>query len=414
MKFRLSLMYFAIFSFVGVHMPFWPVWLKSRGIDAAGIAALTALSFALKIVVTPWVSKRVDISGRKREAVIWLAFGLLAGCLLFNFTHGFIQILLLTTLAFASWSPIMSLVESITMVNAKACKLDYGRIRIWGSISFMVVAIFSGRLLAGFGEPVLLWSVIVAAALLFSAALLLPRTPPSAARPVGSLLPSTPPAAGSRPFVRSKWFLGFMMSAILIQGSHAAYYTFASIHWRDIGLHDETVGLLWGISLAAEIAFFAFGRPIVDRIGPINVIVLGGLAAALRWVFIGATADPFLLVPAQLLHALSFGASHFAAVRLISDRVDDSLSATGQGLYSAYVMGLGMGVFVLSSGPLYTAFGQHSFYLMSLVAAVGAAVMLATRRLDLVRISPHAPVVDPAGVAEAAVTNVVVSSSSRA
>jgi len=165
MKARLSFIYFAMFSFIGIHMPFWPVWLKSRGIDAVGIAALSALSFALKIVITPMVSKRVDASGAKREAVVWLAFGLLAGCCLFTFTHGFLQIFLLTTLAFTCWSPIMALAESITTVAAKAQKLDYGRIRLWGSISFILVAVAAGQLLAGRSPDWILWLTLLGFAL---------------------------------------------------------------------------------------------------------------------------------------------------------------------------------------------------------------------------------------------------------
>ncbi len=381
MKTRLSLLYFSMFAFIGIHMPFWPVWLKSRGIDTVGIAALTALSFVLKIVVTPMVSKYVDTTGDKRKAVVWLASGLMLGCSLFYFTHGFVQIFLLTTLAFASWSPIMALAESITTVAAKAQKLDYGRIRLWGSISFLLVASFSGKLLQAFGEQVLLWAIVAATVLLWLAALALPRST-TPARAVGSK-----PTVSNSPFFQSKWFVVFLIATMLIQGSHAAYFTFASIHWRGHGLSDQAVGLLWGASLVAEVVFFAFGRSVVDRMGAVNVILLGGVAAAVRWAVIGITGDPLLLALAQLLHAFSFGASHFAAIRIISEKVDDSLSASGQGLYSAFIMGLGMGIFVLASGPLYAALGSGVFYVMSLVAVIGVATMAAARWLNMAHIS---------------------------
>lgn len=394
MKARLGFFYFAIFTFIGIHMPFWPVWLKSRGIDAVGIAALSALSFGLKIVVTPWVSRRVDASGRKREAMRWLAFALLASCCLFTFTHGFAQIFVITTLAFTVWSPIMSLGESITTVLAKAQRLDYGRIRLWGSVSFMLVAIASGRMLEVFGEQVLLWAIGTAALMLWVACLAMPADARTAA---------ARPAASNTPFLRSRWFVGFILATMLIQGSHGAYYTFASIHWRDIGLSDQTVGLLWGTSLVSEVLFFTFGRPLVDKLGPMNVLLLGGVAAALRWAAICLTGNPLLLALAQLLHAASFGASHFAAIRLISERVDDSLSASGQGLYSAYVMGLGMGVFVLASGPLYQSLGAGAFLAMSLVALAGVAVLSLTRCQALARIEPQAarPAVAQSGAAAA-------------
>lgn len=382
MKARLSFIYFAMFGFVGIHMPFWPVWLKSRGIDAMGIAALTALSFALKIVVTPWVSRRVDGGGSRRQVIRWLTLGLLLGVLLFPLTSGFVQIFALTTLAFACWSPVMALAESLTMSHAKARKLDYGRIRLWGSVAFMVVVSLSGRLLSGLGEPVLLWAIGAAAAVLCVAAWVLPAD-----------LPAAPHAPGARPqgasaaFWRSPWFVGFLLATTLIQGSHAAYYAFASIHWRQHGLGDGTIGLLWGMSLAAEIAFFAFGKPVVDRMGPVQVLLLGGLAAALRFTVIGMTANPAWIGLAQGLHALSFGASHFAAMRLIAERVDEGLSATGQGLYSAFNMGVGMGLFVLLSGPLYAQLGAGVFVVMAGFAMLGTAVMAWVRSQTLTRIT---------------------------
>jgi PPP family 3-phenylpropionic acid transporter len=278
----------------------------------------------------------------------------------------------------------MSLAESITTVAAKQHQLDYGRIRLWGSIAFMIVATVAGKLLAVFGTDVVLYSLVGTSALLFVAALLLPATP-APKRPAAAVVGK--PAVSNRQFLSSQWFLGFLLATMLIQGSHAAYYVFATIHWRAQGLSDQMVGLLWGISVFSEIGFFAFGKRVVDRLGPINTIVLGGVAAALRWTVIGFTVNPVALGAVQLLHAVSFGASHFAAIRLISEKVDDQLSATGQGLYSAFIMGIGMGVFVLMSGPLFQAFGHQAFYLMSAVAVLGTGVMLAVRRLSFDRIT---------------------------
>lgn len=367
LKSRLSLIYFAMFAFIGIHMPFWPVWLKSKGMSPTAIALLTALSFALKIVFTPLVSKAVDRSGRRRQAIVLLACGLFAGFLVFFVVDGFWAILFLTTLTFACWSPIMSLAESLTTVTAKERGFDYGKIRLWGSVGFMVVAVSSGRLLAHYGEAVLLWSICTAAGLLFVASLLLPKVE-SGARKSSN--------AGVGVFFRSRWFVIFLLATTLVQGSHAAYYTFASIHWRAQGLSDGSIGLLWGASVAVELLFFAFGKGLLARLGPVRVIALGGVAAALRWVAIGMTANVGLLLAAQCLHALSFGAGHFAAMRIITEKVDAALSSTAQGIYSAFSMGIGMGVFVMLSGPLYGAVQGSVFIAMGIVALLGTICMV--------------------------------------
>lgn len=365
-KTRLSLIYFSMFAFIGIHMPFWPVWLKSKGISPTGIALLTALSFALKIVFTPMVSKAVDRTGKRRQAIILLAFGLFAGFLVFFALDSFWPILLLTTLSFACWSPIMSLAESLTTVTARERGFDYGKIRLWGSVAFMIVAVFSGKLLERYGEPVLLWSICAAAGLMFVASVLLPAGDTNTRKSAN---------AGAAVFFRSRWFVTFLVAATLIQGSHAAYYTFGSIHWRAQGLSDQAIGLLWGGSVAVEVVFFAFGKSLLGRLGAVRVIALGGVAAALRWLIIGATANLYLLLAAQCLHALSFGACHFAAMRIITEKVDPALSSTAQGIYSAFSMGIGMGIFVLLSGPMYGALQGMVFVVMGVVALAGTACM---------------------------------------
>lgn len=376
-KTRFSLIYFSMFSFIGIHMPFWPVWLESKGISASGISALTALSFALKIIFTPIVSKVVDRSGKRRQAIIILTLGLFSCFLVFFGINGFLPILLLTTLSFACWSPVMSLAESLATVTAKEHKFDYGKVRLWGSVGFMVVAIFSGNLLERFGEAALLWSICSAAGLLFISSCLLPKV---------SALTGTNEDANTAIFFNSKWFVCFLIATTLVQGSHAAYYTFGSIYWRAEGLSDQVIGVLWGCSVAVEVIAFAFGRTLLMQLGSINVLILGSIAAAFRWLIIGATDNIILLLLAQCLHALSFGACHFAAMRIITDKVAKSLSSTAQGIYSAFSMGIGMGLFVLISGPMYSLFESYTFFFMSAVALLGTGSLFSLKKMEIKKI----------------------------
>lgn len=378
-KIRFGFIYFSMFSFIGIHMPFWPVWLEYKGISPTGIAVLTAISFALKIIFTPAISKIVDRTGQRRKTLIILAFGLFASIIVFSQTDSFIPILLLTIFSFACWSPIMSLAESLATITSKEQKFDYGKIRLWGSVGFMVVVIFSGKLLEDFDESALLWSICGAAGLLFISSCLLPKVPISMVKSQ---------EVNTSIFFKSKWFIYFLIATTLIQGSHAAYYTFGSIHWRAEGLSDQIIGMLWGSSVAVEVMVFAYGRALLSRIGSVNVLIIGGIAAACRWLVIGSTDNLVLLLIAQCLHALSFGACHFAAMRIITDKVDVSLSSTAQGIYSAFSMGLGMGVFVLLSGPLYSVLLGSIFYVMSVISLLGTACLLLLRSVKMNEISP--------------------------
>ncbi|UFH50207.1 MFS transporter [Pseudomonas sp. KNUC1026] len=373
MKARLSFLYFSIFAFVGIHMPFWPVWLKAKGLDDTAIAFLTALSFALKVVVTPLMARHSDRHGSQHRLLAGLALGMLAGAVCFYWVDTLLGITLLTLFTFACWSPIMSLAETITLANAKERNLDYGRIRVWGSVAFLLVALMGGALIASLDKQGILTALVGTIALILVASVLLLPTGVPGAQPTNT-------EASLRPFLRSKGFMLFLLAASLIQGSHAVYFTFATLHWISEGLSASSIGALWAVSLAVELAFFFFGKPVVQRLGPINVLVLGGIAAAARWCLIGMSSNIAVLAVAQSLHAATFGASHFAAMLLIMGSVDKRLCATAQGLYSSAIMGLSMGVFVLLAGPLYATYGHAAFYVMAAAAAAGATLLWCARR----------------------------------
>lgn len=189
-----------------------------------------------------------------------------------------------------------------------------------------------------------------------------------------------------RPFLKSRWFIIFLISTTLIQGSHAFYYTFGSINWQKTGVSDEVIGFLWGISVASEIIFFLFGKKFISKIGFINIIILGGIAATCRWFAIGYFSNIFILMFFQLLQAISFAASHVAAISLIGEKVSKEISSTGQGLYSSFIMGIGMGCFVFLSEPIYQNFGSFSFYLMAGVSFLGIIMALLLKRTKLDKI----------------------------
>ncbi|QII72329.1 MFS transporter [Apibacter sp. B2966] len=379
MYFRFSFIYFCLFAFIGLHMPFWPVWLKSKDISILEISILTAITFALKIIVTPYVSKITDKNNSPRLSIILSCLGLFIFLFLFIITNSFYSILLVTLVAFSFWSPIMALIDGYTINTIKDSKYDYGKIRIWGSIANMIVAITSGKLIGTFGASKLLYFLIVISGLLLIASFILPKKKEEAYTQKNIKI-------SFRPFLKSRWFIIFLISTTLIQGSHAFYYTFGSINWQKTGVSDEVIGFLWGISVASEIIFFLFGKKFISKIGFINIIILGGIAATCRWFAIGYFSNIFILMFFQLLQAISFAASHVAAISLIGEKVSKEISSTGQGLYSSFIMGIGMGCFVFLSGPIYQNFGSFSFYLMAGVSFLGIIMALLLKRTKLDKI----------------------------
>lgn len=363
---RLALFYAAIFLLVGIQLPFWPVWLAGRGLSPAEIGVVLASALWVKVIANPLAGSLADRSGSRRGLMIALAAANLAGFLLFLPSYGFASLLTVNLVTSAAFSALLPLGDNLTLTIAYERKLDYGRMRVWGSISFIAASLGAGALLASRPSELVLVLLIGAASLNLLACLQLPAHSFTRAQAFGESWRRW------RRLLLDRRQLLFLAAATAIQASHSTYYAFGTLHWRSLGYSGRTIGWLWAEGVIAEIALFAFGAPLVSRLGPARLLVLGGLGGVVRWgLTAGAIALPSLLA-LQVLHALTFGAAHLAAMHFMARALPPELSATGQSLYSATVSGIGFGLVMAGSGPLYAAFGADSYLGMAALAGCGA------------------------------------------
>lgn len=372
MAVRLSLFYAAFFGLIGVYMPFWPVWLASRGLTPTEIGLLLALGAGVRVIAAPLIAGAADRTGRRRLPIIGLAAAALIAAAFFAPAHGFWPILGVTVVFTVAWSPVMPLGETLVNLAVRRHGLQYGPVRLWGSLAFIVAAMAGGRVLVGRPEDLVLWLVIGLVAATAATCALLPEAPAAA-------------DGGRRPPLRTvlanPGFLLFLAAAGLIQSAHGVYYGFGTLHWKTVGHSEAVIGALWAEGVIAEVVLFAFSGRIAKRFSPSSLILVGALAAVVRWTVTGLTDALPVLVVMQLLHALTFGATHLGAINFIMQRVPPALSATAMSLYGSVLAGLAMGASILVSGPLYAAFGGHAYLAMSGIGAVGAGLaLLLTRR----------------------------------
>ncbi len=369
---RLSLFYWCLFLVIGVYVPFWPVWLESRGMTTAEIGLLLAVGIWVKVFANPLVGHVVDRRGDRRRPMIALAGASLAFALLFATASGFWTLFLISGLFGFALSSLFPLSDNLTVRVAGERELQYGRIRLWGSISFIVAAILGGRVLEGRPEGWVLAMVLAAVAATWLSTFLLPdaRWPAQRGRTPSSL-----------PLLRNPVFLLFLAAASLIQSSHAVYYGFATLYWRSTGHSDATIGWLWAEGVVAEVVLFVFGGTLLARLGPVWLVAAAGLAGTLRWGVTGLTADFVPLFAVQALHAFTFAATHLGAVHFIARAAPPSLSASAQSIYSALGTGVGFGLTMPLAGYLYANFGGGAFLFMSMMtlAGAGCAALLARR-----------------------------------
>ena len=378
LSWRLGFLYAALFLVVGCYLPYMPVWLSWRTLNADQIAILLATPLYTRIVFTPVISFVADLLGSRRGIVIALAWGSLGSFILLWMSDGFWQMLLAIALLAVNWTTIMPLVETIAISGIRKSGIDYGRVRLWGSLTFIGASLTAGVVIQFWNAGTVLPLLMAATALLIFAAYLVPRDlePKRQGTPVRRLR-----LRHAFALARSPLFLLFLAAAAMIQGSHALLYAFGSLHWQAQGFSGGTIGALWSIGVIAEVALFAVSGRVVSHVGSTRLMVLAGASAILRWTVLGFDPPLWATGLVQTMHAMTFGATHLASIHFLTHAVPEDRAATAQGLYAAVVAGLVLGSVTVACGPLYETFGGQAYFAMMLIASIGtvAAALLGRR-----------------------------------
>jgi len=371
-------MFAAMFAAIGVILPFWPAWLESRGLMAVEIGVILAVSQWVKVIANPMVGAWVDRHRRRRLAMVVLAAVSWFGFAALMPLNGFWPVLLVALPASACMAALMPLSDSVALSLVRAGAGDYGRMRLWGSLTFMLTAVGAGTALELWSiQAVFPVAILVTLALTVWAAARLPadEVPKASARPAAVT------GQGWRRLLGDSRFLLFLGCGGLAQAAHAPYYSFSTLHWRAAGLSDTTIGLLWALGVVVEVALFAVGTRALARLGPMGLLTSAGLGGLLRWTVLALTTHPAALFAVQGLHALTFAAAHLGAMHFMARAVPVSHAVRAQGLYSALAMGALMGLGMLLSGWLYASVEGLVFLLATglSLASLVLGLVLASR-----------------------------------
>lgn len=387
---RLSAFYAAVFLVAGTKLPFLPVWLEWRGLTLAEISVVTAAPLFARIVITPVIALAADRWGDHRGALVLLAWVAMALLVVLTQAHGFPAILALTLLVAVAWTSIMPLAETVAMGGVRAQGLDYGRMRLWGSLSFIAASFAGGWAIVAAGPGAAVWLMAAGAVGTLAAAYLLPA---SSALEIAAKAKQPVTRADIWALVTSGRFVVFLIAVGLTQAAHAVFYTYGTVHWRAQGISAGWAGALWAIGVTVEIGLFAFSGAVVRWRGPAMLIALGGLAGVVRWSAMAFDPPLAALIVLQALHGVTYGATHIGAVHYITASVLPALAGTAQALYASVTAGIAMGLATLLAGQLYAASGALAYLAMAALSLVGLAAGVV-----LLRLGPSIPT-DPARAA---------------
>lgn len=359
----LATWYFFYFAFVGAFAPYFTLYLQDIGFTAWEIGVLMSVPQVMRLLAPNLWGWLADHLGRRALIVRVAAFFSLLGFAGFFLTRDYVPMLVAMALVWFFWSAALPLVEAMTLDHLAGHTERYGRIRLWGSVGFIVSVLAIGALLDHLPITALLWACLFILACVLASALPLPETKVGAggtAPPLGNLL--------KRPEVLALLAACFFMSV-----AHGPLYVFYSIHLVDHGYGKMAVGLFWSLGVLAEIGVFMF-MPRLMRLVSLRSILLASFAmAVLRFLLIGWAADsPVLLLFAQLLHGATFGAYHAGAVAVLIRWFAPQQQARMQGLYGSLSFGAGGMFGGLLSGEAWGSLGAGMTYTLAAgFAAIG-------------------------------------------
>ena len=370
-RLRIAIYYSCMFGMVGIFQPFFPVWLADRGLSAGEIGLLLSAGSFVRATANPLAARFADRRPERKPLLVWLCFGGIATACMMLLAYGFWPVLLLTLLHMAVQAPVNPLGENLILLNLRARRLDSGRLRAWGSAAFIATSMGFGAFLEGRSPDWMMYAFIGALVTVWLAAQRLPditATPSERGRPPMRHLLSSP------------LFLIFLACAASNMASHAVLTGFATIHWKAAGHSEGLIGFLWAVGVVAEIILFAFARPLLLRIGIPGMLLLGAACGMIRWTGTGATTELWLLVPMQMLHGFTFGATHLAGMTFIQRHISPPMSASAQALYASLGMGMAMGLTMAASGWLYAGLNGHAFWVMAGLSTLSLMLALVIRR----------------------------------
>lgn len=359
----LAIDYFTYFFAYSIFLPFWSIWLQGEGIDAEMIGLLLGIGLAARFLGSMFITPMVKEPAKLINALRILAALSLVFAIGFAFGSHWAWLLFVMIGFNLFFAPMVPLGDSLAGTWQKQFPFDYGSIRVWGSIAFIIGSSLMGTLASVWGHKSIMIGLVISCLALLLSAMLKPKI-----MPIGSPKADSVPKASIKQLIADKNVMRFLICVTLLQGAHAAYYGFASLFWKEAGYTDSIIGYLWSLGVVAEV--IVLSNKLFRRWSARNLLLLSAVSGIIRWSLMGTFTSLPVLVVVQILHSGTFTVCHLAAMRFISARKENEIIPL-QGVYSALAMGGGLAIMTIVVGSLYERLPDHHgfvFYLMALLA----------------------------------------------
>ncbi|EIV1854748.1 3-phenylpropionate MFS transporter [Vibrio vulnificus] len=364
--------YFLGFFFAyGVYLPFWSLWFKEQGVSSTDIGLLVGIGLATRCVANMVITPRIHKAEHIMPALRWLSFAALIFVGFHFFTGGSFWLMALATVLFnLCCGPVVPLSDALANYYARLKMLDYGRTRLWGSIAFIAGSTVVGYLISLYGTDMILYTALVGVCVSLLLSMRSANVMPVTRSEHHSERPKLTQLLTDGPVVK------FLLLAALIQGSHAAYYSFSAIYWQQAGHSEEIIGYLWSLGVVSEVAVFALSKRLFAGWSLRALFVAASIGVMLRWGITASTTLLLGLVLVQLLHGVTFAMAHIAAIQYIQNSEEHKMVAL-QALYNALPLGAFIAAMTAFSGWGFEHWGANVFWVMAAMGLVALFIKVA-------------------------------------
>jgi PPP family 3-phenylpropionic acid transporter len=377
---RLSASYFFYFAILGLVSTFLGVFLDNKGFSSREIGEILAIFTVAKIIAPSLWSIFADKTGQQ---LVIMRLGAFLALLCFTglfWLSSYGAIALSLALFSLFWTAILPQLEVHTLVTLRKNNKIYARVRLWGSLGFIVLAILAGEAMSYFSsETFIVLGVIMLLALFFSTLALTDSTKSRSIVKVDS--PIKDKIINSR-------FIFFFLGGVLLQISFAPYYGFFALFLQDLNYPGFAVGLLVSIGVLAEIVAFIYMGTLFKNFSLKGLLVFSLLITALRWYLLPYVSNNvYLLALLQLSHAASFAIYHSASMVFITNHFTKHQQSRGQGLYIGGVYGIGgaLGAYLTGIIWLDGKGATDAFLLAGCCALIGSVIMVFLKRNEAIK-----------------------------
>ncbi len=373
---RLSRFYFFYYFFVGSFVPYWGIYLQSENFSPSSIGILLSLFQISRIVAPNFWGWLADHTGHRVKWIKLTSFLGLIGFIGIFWAKGFFWIFLVMLALSLFTSSTLPLAESLTLAHLATTDGHYSRIRLWGSIGFIVASLFLGYLIDLQGINILLWVLLIAQAIIFFLSNTIPETQ--------DIQHKTNDLSIWK-IIKTPSVIALLLGCTLMVSAHGVLYNFYSIYLKDHGYSGGTIGWLWAVGVICEILIFMAMPKILRRYSLKAILLMSLFLGVIRFILIGASPDHlYLLFIAQMFHAATFGSFHAASIEVIAYYFKGRNQTRGQAIYNSVAYGIGGTIGGLGGGYLIQYLGgQLGFMIAAISPLIGFVVIWFGLKLEI-------------------------------